>query len=106
MHREYLDSPLATRPKYPSVNIYGVVVGFGCPSLTKTNSWMVSVTVVDESLPLPQAADDSDFYVISINFFHPDRDKLPRFSQAGNVLQLYRAGLQVRFKLLLRFLCA
>mmetsp|Transcript_7447 Transcript_7447/g.17026 ORF Transcript_7447/g.17026 Transcript_7447/m.17026 type:complete len:204 (-) Transcript_7447:2978-3589(-) len=93
---EHRDAPREARPKFPTINIFGVVLGFGVPTLTKTNNWMVSLTIVDDSLPLPHpGSDEPVLHSVTINIFSSSKEDLPKFHQAGDVIRLHNAGLQV-----------
>lgn len=71
-------------------------MGFGAPTLTKTNSWMMSFAVVDDSLPLPTPDQaDQGVHTITVNMFHNSRQSLPKFNATGDVIRLNWAVLQV-----------
>jgi len=79
------------------VNVFGVVIGFGIPYLTTRGQWIMSVHLVDESLPL--AADEGlgveePVRSISINIFAEERSALPDLSRGGDVLRLHRVHIQ------------
>jgi len=89
-----------------AVNIFGVVLGFGCPRFTRSGDWMMTVWVVDESIPLPQSAANSEgtnvdpahdhsIPSVSINIFVKERSQLPNLLVAGDVLRCHRLGVQM-----------
>lgn len=81
------------------VNVFATVLGFSSPSLTKGYDWMMNVTLVDESLPLPETgndANDDPVAAISCVIFCRDREALPKLRRAGDVLRIHRVALQVR----------
>jgi hypothetical protein len=84
------------------VNVYGVVIGFTSPSITRQGDYMVSITMVDQSLPLPPntdtAATDGNTSVahITLVIFSKNRNKLPKFQSAGDVLRAHAVVVQVR----------
>lgn len=89
--------------KFLSVNVIGVVLGFGAPSMTRRSQWMISLSIVDDSLPLPGAAQpnqdmdslDEGIAVITLCVFSNHREGLPVVHQAGDVLRLKCVGVQV-----------
>ena len=89
--------------KFLSVNVISVVLGFGAPSLTKRNHWMISMSIIDDTLPLPgnslpiqdiNSFDDS-IAVVTLCVFANRKEDLPDVRQAGDVLRLKCVGVQV-----------
>jgi hypothetical protein len=82
----------------PVVNLYGAVLGFTSPTLTKAHDWQVNIALVDESTPLPTKDERSEDCVAATTavIFCRERDQLPRLVKAGDVLRLHRVGVQVR----------
>lgn len=82
------------------VNLYGVVLGFGCPARTKRGDWMIGVALVDDSFSLPEmgdagpSEDEAALQYVSINIFTKKRDALPDIRRAGEVLRLHRVIVQ------------
>jgi len=72
------------------VNIMGVVMSFSAPSRTKWNQWMISLTLVDNSIPLALGESTS----VVMNIFVTSMNKLPHFSGMGNVLCAHRVMVQ------------
>ena len=82
----------------PMVNLYATVLGFSSPTLTKGYDWMLNVTLVDESVPLPDmsnGASDEAVKATTIVIFCRQREDLPKVCKAGDVLRLHRVGIQV-----------
>lgn len=88
-----------------SVNLYGAVLGFTAPTLTKAHDWMVNIMLVDESTPLPTNGEGEKDSVAatSLVIFCRERDQLPRLLRAGDILRLHRVVVQVRHLLLACF---
>jgi hypothetical protein len=83
-----------------TVNVFATVLGFSSPSLTKGYDWMMNVTLVDESLPLPETGDnanDDPVAAIPCVIFCRDREALPKLKRAGDVLRIHRVAVQVRW---------
>eukprot|EP00977_Amphora_coffeiformis_P027630 scaffold34627_cov159-Amphora_coffeaeformis.AAC.7 len=77
------------------VDILAVVLGFGHPSRTKRGDWMVSVTLVDDSLPLETESSTTDsLMAVNVNIFVKEEFNLPKLRFAGDVLRLHRVKLQ------------
>lgn len=89
--------------KFISVNAIGVVIGFGAPSLTKRNHWMISMSIVDDTLPLPGTSlpiqdmnsFDDGIAIVTLCVFVNRKEELPDVRQAGDVLRLKCVGVQV-----------
>ena len=89
--------------KFLSVNVIGVVLGYGAPFMTRRNQWMISLSIVDDSLPLPgttQIHQDEDLLdeglaQITVNVFANKKEDLPQINEAGDVLHLKCVGLQI-----------
>ena len=95
-----------------STNVYAIALSSSAPYRTKRGDWMVSVLLIDESLPPTKLVNDSNennsnadnipanpsahIYVpsISINIFHPDKSKLPVIRYAGDVIRAHRVAVQ------------
>lgn len=91
-------------------NAYGLVLGFSPHRMTKRGDWMVSVTLVDESLPVsPEVLYDEDqenevcdetgrpslpMPCIQINIFTKQRKELPALRSMGDVLRMHRVKVQ------------
>lgn len=71
------------------VNLYAVVLGFGIPSMTKRNDWMISLTLVDESL------DTSPLRVVQLMSFQNDKARLPNVRYCGDVVRIHRVKAQI-----------
>lgn len=83
----------------PMVNLNATVLGFSSPTLTKGYDWMLNVTLVDESTPLPDTSNDASDEAVAattIVIFCRQRDDLPKVCKAGDVLRMHRVGIQVR----------
>lgn len=80
------------------VNLYGAVLGFTAPTLTKAHDWMVNIALVDESTPLPTNGEREEDSVAAttVVIFCRERDQLPQLRKAGDVLRLHGVGIQVR----------
>ena len=89
------NTPLEPRV-YPSATVIGVVVGFNLPSRTKTNNWMMTVAIVDQSLPTDDNQYGDGFRAVQVNIFRKNCEDLPKIRRAGDLLRLKDAGIQVR----------
>ena len=99
-----------------SITVYGVVLGFSPPSITKSEEWMMAVVLIDETIPLsnqtrtpgqpsnttanPGGGDSSnskDLHVPSVTLmiFSKDKAKLPVVRSAGDVICCEKVILQV-----------
>lgn len=96
------------------INVYGIVLGFSPPSLTRTQEWMMSIVLIDETLPLSNQAlaecrhdntgdsnvgngnDPKEMHVPSVTLvlFAKDKSKLPVVKMAGDVICCERVFLQ------------
>jgi hypothetical protein len=73
------------------VNVFGVVLGFGCHKKTSRGQWMISVALVDESLRVAGVTSDEDFLTtVNINIFSKQESGLPKLRYAGDILRLHR----------------
>jgi hypothetical protein len=86
--------PEAQTSKFPSATVVGVVLAFNQPSLTKSNQWLISVALVDQSLPVVEDDDDT-LHIMNVNIFRKNRIDLPKIHNAGDLLRLHDAGIQV-----------
>lgn len=80
------------------VNVFATVIGFSTPSLTRGYDWMINVTLVDESTPLPDMSDDARDETVAATsciIFCKNREELPKLRKAGDVLRLHRVMVQV-----------
>jgi hypothetical protein len=96
-----------------SVTVYGVVLGFSPPSLTKYNDWKMSLVLIDESLPisteteneqqsgeLPPNTDErsnktkANMPAITVVLFVKEKIHLPVIRSAGDVVCCRNAILQ------------
>jgi len=83
----------------PLVNIWATVLGFSSPTITKGYDWMMNITIVDESVPLPETGEDAKEEAVAATtmvIFCRQRDELPKIQKAGDVLRLHRVEIQVR----------
>jgi Telomeric single stranded DNA binding POT1/CDC13 len=92
-HRSDASNP--KRPQYPSVSVFGVVVGFNVPTRTKTDSWMVTITIVDQSLSKESSHNGDELCAMNINIFRKNCKDFPKCRRAGDVIRLQEAGIQV-----------
>jgi hypothetical protein len=80
--------------KTGKVNVYGVVVGFQAPRITKRGDWMITVSLIDKSLPLP--GEKGAGLPVTLVVFCKERNKLPRLVTMGDVIRMHRVSMQVR----------
>jgi hypothetical protein len=86
-----------TRPnmgKTGKVNVYGVVVGFQAPRITKRGDWMITASLIDKSLPMP--GQEATGLPVTLVVFCKERNQLPQLVTMGDVLRMHRVSLQVR----------
>jgi hypothetical protein len=79
----------------PQVNLYGAVLGFTSPTLTKAHDWQINIALVDESTHLPTTDErNEDVASTTAVIFCRERDQLPRLVQAetfcGCILSVFR----------------
>lgn len=87
LYQAHEATPLDARHKrYPSATVCGVVLGFTLPTPTKTNQWLVTVSLVDPSL------DDA----LTVCIFRKRPEDLPKLMVAGDLLVIREAGIKVR----------
>ena len=98
-----------------TANVYAIALSSSAPYRTKRGDWMVSVHLIDESLPPTKLVNDSNennsnadntpgnpsaqggtIHVpsISMNVFNPDKSKLPVIRRAGDVIRAHRVAVQ------------
>jgi hypothetical protein len=82
-------------PQYPSVSVFGLVVGFNIPTRTKTDSWMVTIAIVDQSLPNDSSHNGDELCAMNVNIFRKNCEDFPKCRRAGDVIRLQEAGIQV-----------
>lgn len=89
--------PEAQVSKFPSVTVVGVILAFSQPCRTKTNQWMLSVSLVDQSIPVVDKDDEGieKLIVMNVNIFRKYRQELPSLRKVGDLLRLHDAGIQV-----------
>lgn len=80
-------------------DLYAAVMSFGSLSQTNTGDWKITVTLIDESLPLPSENDDH-FRCVTANIFCKELNQLPKLQKAGDVIRMHRMALQVLYLLL------
>jgi hypothetical protein len=67
-------------------HVYGVVTQFGMPKQTRGTDWMLSLSLIDESLPADGFA---------VNVFAPAKKDLPVVKRVGDVVRLHRVTVQL-----------
>ena len=83
---------------HPSVTVLGVILGFNLPTRTKTNQWMISISIVDPSLPTTDDDQSEEgLHTITVNVFRKKRNDLPCVRQVGDLIRLQDAGIQVSY---------
>ena len=75
------------------INVYGVVQGSSPPRMTKRGDWMISVTIIDESICFTGIP-------IILNIFCKHQHELPKIAYMGDILRVHRAKAEVRMKTL------
>jgi hypothetical protein len=80
--------------KFGKVNVYGVVVGFQAPRITKRGDWMITASLIDKSLPLP--GQEGAGLPVTLVVFCKQQTQLPQLVRMGDVLRMHRVSLQVR----------
>ncbi len=80
------------RTKEAEFNIYGIVLGFTVPKLTRKGDWMMQVTLTDDSLNECNGESNSQdpISTLSITLFNKNKDSLPRISCAGDIIRCHR----------------
>ncbi len=92
-HQSNASNP--NRPQYPTVSVFGVVVGFNVPTRTKTDSWMVTIAIVDQSFPMDSNHNNDELGAMNVNIFRKNCEDFPKCRRAGDVIRLQEAGIQV-----------
>ena len=81
--------------------MFGVVVGFNVPTRTKTDSWMVTIAIVDQSFPMDSNHNNDELGAMNVNIFRKNCEDFPKCRRAGDVIRLQEAGIQVSWFLLI-----
>jgi len=83
-----LKSLLAEGSDEEKVNVFAVILGANPPRQVRNGSWMVSLTLIDESCSDPGSA-------VVLNVFNDDTRKLPICAKAGDVVRCHRVKAQM-----------
>lgn len=70
------------------INVYGVVQGSSPPRMTKRGDWMISVTIIDESICFTGIP-------IILNIFCKHQHELPKIAYMGDILRVHRAKAEI-----------
>lgn len=75
------------------VCLFAVVLGFSARRLTKRGEWMLTASLIDDTVSLRSGSDDDHVEVesISINIFSRSKERLPDLRYCGDVIRLHRA---------------
>ncbi len=81
-------------------DVYAAIVRFSSRSRTHHGDWKVTLSLVDESLPLPGATSadglvEEPVKSVTANIFCKELDQLPQVQRAGDVIRMHRMALQV-----------
>ena len=83
-----------------AVTVYGIVLGFSPPRITRMNTWMMSIVLIDDTMPTSRevgAADNvKELHVpsITLNMFAKHKSELPPVRSAGDVICCQKVLLQ------------
>jgi len=85
-----------------SITVYGVVLGFSPPRITRMNTWMMSIVLIDETMPTSRevgsgaAENERELHVpsITLNLFAKHKLELPPVRSAGDVICCQKVLLQ------------
>ena len=69
------------------VNIFGVILGAAPPRQAISGTWMVSLTLIDDSCSEAESS-------VVLNVFHDDVRKIPICAKAGDVIRCHRVKVQ------------
>ena len=95
-----------TKLTKPGVDVYGVVLGFSPPKITKQKEWMMTIVLIDETLPLSirsqnqfspgNNSNPKEMHVpaTTLVIFSKDLRLLPAIRSAGDVIYCERVILQ------------
>ena len=75
-------------------DLYGIVLGFSSPRLTASNQHMMSIVLVDETLPLPSIENSFDVESVTLMIFSREPSGLPKVRSAGDVVYLEQIKVQ------------
>lgn len=91
------------------IKVYGIVLGFSPPSLTRSQEWMMAIVLIDETIPLSNqvqgeaattvdgnSSNQKEMHVPSVTLmiFSKDKAKLPLIKSAGDVICCEKVILQ------------
>ena len=86
--------------KEREIDMYGVVLSFSVPKLTKRKEWMMQVTLTDDSINFRANGNNGNDtsrnenhtgpQSITINIFRQSIDLLPKLKRAGDILRGHR----------------
>ena len=90
---------LLNKGKRDPVIVYGVVLGFSAPRITRSDSWMMSIVLIDETIPISREAgaeNKKELHVpsITLNLFAKNKANLPQVRSAGDVICCHKVLLQ------------
>ncbi|KAL7432027.1 hypothetical protein ACHAXM_002879 [Skeletonema potamos] len=82
-----------------AITVYGVVLGFSPPRITRMNTWMMSIVMIDETIPSSRemgSENEKELYVpsITLNLFAKHKSELPQVRSAGDVIVCQKVLLQ------------
>lgn len=82
-----------------AITVYGVVLGFSPPRITRMNTYMMSIVLIDETIPTSRevgAGNETELHVpsITLNLFAKDKSELPPVRSAGDVICCQKVLLQ------------
>lgn len=80
-------------PRFPSATVLGVVIGFSLPTRVKTGQWMITISIVDPTLPIDESGEG--LHVVNCNIFRRKVEDLPTVRRAGDLVRMEEAGVQV-----------
>ena len=94
-------STILLQGRNDSITVYGVVLGFSPPRITRMNMWMMSIVLIDETMPTSRERDvggnnEKELHVpsITLNLFVKHKSELPPVRSAGDVICCQKVILQ------------
>jgi len=84
-------SAMLIQGRRDAITVYGVVLGFSPPRITRMNTYMMSIVLIDETIPTSREVGtetEKELHVpsITLNLFVKQKSELPPVRSAGDVI--------------------
>eukprot|EP00986_Skeletonema_menzelii_P006250 scaffold2358_cov222-Skeletonema_menzelii.AAC.4 len=92
-------STMLIQGRRDAITVYGIVLGFSPPRITRMNTYMMSIVLIDETIPTSRevgADNEKELHVpsITLNLFAKHKSELPPVRSAGDVICCQKVLLQ------------